>query len=184
MVELDKAIELDPNLFEAFYLYAYACRDSGDTGRRGADVQAGGRACARTISARYSCWSQMLRDLGRDEEFREAARVGLERAERALGRTSRHPASGCVGAATLAATGRADRALEWAERALTDRARRSADAIQHRLRPSLAGRAERAIDLLERMDGARANKSDPQMAGERHRFRFSLRRTSRGSCGC
>ena len=50
VAEFDKAIELDPNLFEAFYLYAYACRDGGDK-EGAARMYARAAELAPTISA-------------------------------------------------------------------------------------------------------------------------------------
>jgi adenylate cyclase len=155
--ELDKAVALDPNLFEAFYLYAYACRDSGDTEgaarmyRRAAELAPDDFRTAFMLS-------QMLRDLGRDAEFREAAAIGLERAERAL---AAHPGislPAAIGASTLAALGERGRALEWAQRALAidpdDPLTQYNVACVH----ALIGNADRAIDLLEQWS-ARANRA-------------------------
>jgi len=175
--ELDKAVALDPNLFEAFYLYAYACRDSGDAEgaarmyRRAAELAPDDFRTAFMLS-------QMLRDLGRDEEFRQAAVIGLERAERAL---AAHPGislPAAIGASSLAAIGERERALEWAERALAigpdDPLTQYNVACVH----ALIGNADQAIDLLEEWS-ARANKAtrrwlvnDTDFDGIRETLRF------------
>ncbi len=155
-VEFDKAIALDPNLFEAYYLCAYACRDGGDP--EGA-VRMYGRAAelAPDDYRTKMLMSVMLRDLGRSSEFRIAAEEGLERAERALKINPDIPLAASLGASTLAALGERSRALDWAARALTIA---PDDPLTHyniACVYALLGEDEKALDLLEPWSG-RVNK--------------------------
>ena len=146
--EFEKAIALGPNLFEAFYLYAYACRDSGDP--EGA-ARLYGRAAElapddyRTLMLQ----SGMLRDLGRLPEFRATAHAGLKRAEQALKSHPDIPLPASLGASILAAMGERERALEWAARAL---AIAPDDPLTHynvACVYALLHETEKALDLIE-----------------------------------
>ena len=118
VVEFERAMALDPNLFEAYYLYAYAARDVGDLETAAKMIQARQRDRARRLSVSASMLSQMYEKLGRIEESREMARSGIEAAERAL---AQHPDVSlplAIGAGALVRLGERERALEWCARAL------------------------------------------------------------------
>ena len=122
------------------------------------------RACTRerpslppTISARRCCGRWILRDLGRPSEFRAAALIGVERAERALKAHPDIPLAASLGAATLAALGERARALDWAERAMTIAPDDPLTHFNVACTYALLGEPEKAIDLLERWT-ARVNK--------------------------
>ena len=156
VAEFNKAIELDPNLFEAFYLYAYARRDWGDKEDSARMYERAAELSPNDFRTVFM-QAQMLRDLGRSEELLKAARIGLERAERALLAHPDIPLPAALSATTLAALGERSSALEWAARALLiapdDPLTQYNVACVH----ALVGEHEQAIDLLERWS-ANTNK--------------------------
>jgi adenylate cyclase len=147
MAEFDRAIALDPNLFEAQYFYARVCFTRGKLDeaarlfRRAAEIQPDDYQALLVLTGVY-------RSLGREAEMKAAAREGVARAERELTRHPENPRPAYLGAVGLAALGELDRAKEWAGRALAidpdDRLMRYNVACFC----SLVGEPERAIDLL------------------------------------
>ena len=160
VAQFDKAIELDPDLYEAFYLSAYACRDGGDP-EGAARMYARAAELAPDDFRTAMLRSRILRDLGRPSEFRTAALVGLERAERSLKAHPDIPLPASLGAATLAATGRADSRARMGRARDDHRAGRPADALQRRLHLCIAGRArkgDRPVGRMERHASTRRRK--------------------------
>jgi adenylate cyclase len=157
VAKFEAAIELDPDLYETFYLYAYACRDGGDP-EGAARMYARAAELAPDDFRTAMLWSVVLRELGRTSEFRTAARMGIERAERSLKAHPDIPLAASLGAATLAALGDRTRALEWAERAMTIAPDDPLTHFNVACAYSLVGEQDRAIDLLERWT-AHVNKA-------------------------
>ena len=140
MAQFDKAIELDPDLYEAFYLSAYACRDRRDP-EGAARMYARAAELAPDDFRTAMLWSGILLDLGRPSEFRTAALVGVERAERSLKAHPDIPLAASLGAATLARLGERTRAIDWADACDDHRAGRPADTFQRGVHLCVAGRA-------------------------------------------
>ena len=157
VVQFEKAIELDPDLYEAFYLYAYSCRDGGDQ-EGAARMYARAAELAPDDFRTAMLWSVILRDLGRPSESREAASIGIERAERSLKAHPDIPLAASLGAATLAALGERTRALDWAERAMTIAPDDPLTHFNVACTYALLGEPEKAIDPLEQWT-ARVNRA-------------------------
>src|SRR5438105_1420490 len=150
MLEFEKAIALDPNSFEGHYFYARACFAEGKLERAAALFE----RAAEIKPDDYQSLCLLIhiyRSLGRASESQNAARRGIERAERELTLHPDNPRPAYLGAAALAALGQHDRAREWISRALSIDpddilTQYNAACIYSRL-----GEIDTAFDLLERL---------------------------------
>ena len=148
--EFEKAIALDPNSFEAHYFYGRACVTQGKFERAATVFE---RAAENKPDDYQSVCLLIIvyRSLGRERDSENAARRGVERAERALISHPEDARAAYLGANALAVLGERDRAREWAARAL---AIDPDDVlIQYNVACvySLLGDIDQAFDLLERL---------------------------------
>src|SRR5438552_10189076 len=115
--EFERAITLNPNLFEARYFSARACFARGTPSRaaalfeRAAEIKPGDYQSVCLLI-------QVYRSLGRDQESKEAARKGVKLAEGELALHPEDPRPAHLGIAALLELGENDRAREWISRAL------------------------------------------------------------------
>jgi adenylate cyclase len=113
----ERALQLDPNHFESNLFYARHWARFGEFERalpyftRAAEVQPDDCQAPFLLD-------QSLRALGRREEGRPYAQMGLKRAEEALRRFPESSRPAQLGATTLAAMGEFDEARRWMDRAL------------------------------------------------------------------
>ena len=115
--ELKKAIELNPSLFDAHYVYARVALPQGNL-REAADHFE--RACAITPEA-YFAWllvEGVYRGLGEEQKAQNAMIEGIEAAKKHLNLHPEDTRAWTMGAVTLAYLGEPDKANEWVERAL------------------------------------------------------------------
>jgi adenylate cyclase len=116
-VEFERAIALDPNLFEAHYFYARASFAEGKIEQathlfeRASQIRPDDY---QSVCLRIHCY----RSLGRINESKEAARLGLQLAERELALHPDDPRPAHLGAGALFELGDMERAREWVARAL------------------------------------------------------------------
>ena len=150
MAEFERAIALDPNSFEAHYFYARACFAQGKLERAAALFERAAEIKPDDYQS-VILLIQIYRSLRRDREKEDAARRGIERAERELNVHPENPRPAYLGAAALLALGEMDRSKEWLSRALAI----DPDDIltQYNVAGiySLLGEIEPAFDLLERL---------------------------------
>jgi adenylate cyclase len=148
VIEFERAIELNPNLFEVYYNYSTVLRDAGNR-------EAAAKMLARATEIAPDDFrtpfglSHMCHDLGQLSQAKEAARIGLERAERAL---VEHPEVGlpaAIGAVALARLGERATAFEWASRALVIAPDDPLTRYNVACAYSLLGEPDRAIEMLE-----------------------------------
>jgi adenylate cyclase len=116
--EFEQAIALDPNSFEGHYFYGRACFTQGKLERAAALFERVAEIKPDDYQA-LILLIQIYRSLGRDPDRKNAARRGVERAERDLTLHPDNPRSAYLGAAALVAL-RNDRAREWLSRAFAD----------------------------------------------------------------
>jgi adenylate cyclase len=150
MAEFEKAIMLDPNSFEAHYFYARACFAEGKFERAAALFERAAEIKPDDYQS-LCLLIQIYRTLGRDQDMDDAARRGIERAERELMLHPDNPRPAYLGAAALVTLGQNDRAREWLTRTLAIDpddvlTQYNAACIYARL-----GETEAAFDLLERL---------------------------------
>jgi adenylate cyclase len=148
--EFEKATALEPNSFEAVYLYARASFSRGDLEqaakwfKRAADIKPDDYQSLLLLVGVY-------RALGRNEDLMEACRTGVKRAEQELARHPEDPRPAYLGAVGLVVLGDVDRAKEWAARALAidpdDLLTQYNVACFH----AQLGEIEQALSLLERL---------------------------------
>ena len=115
--EFEKAIALDAGLFEAHYFYARASFAEGE-------IELATRLFERASQIRPEDYQSVClrihsyRSLGRIAESKEAARLGLQLAERELALHPDDPRPAHLGAGALFELGDMERAREWVNRAL------------------------------------------------------------------
>jgi adenylate cyclase len=146
--EFERALQIDPNNFEANLLYA---RHFTRTGR-------GERALPYFIRATevqpddYQApllLYQVLRSLGRSDEGKEYAAMGLRRAEEALRKFPESSRPAQLGATALASLGEGDKAKRWMDRALAIDPDDTNIIYNAACMWAQLGETGRALDLLE-----------------------------------
>src|ERR1700719_882408 len=148
--EFEQAIALDPNSFEAHYFYARACVSQGKLERAAALFERAAEVKPDDYQS-LILLMQIYESLGRDRDKQDAARRGLERAERELTLHPENPRPAYLGAAALATLGETDRAEEWLSRALAIDPDDVLTQYNVACVYSLMGDVEPAFDLLERL---------------------------------
>src|SRR5437773_6532946 len=148
--EFERAIELDPNSFEAHYLYA---RPSFALGKLERAAELFERAAELSPEDHQSLilLIQIYRSLGRGSEKYNAARRAIERIERELVLHPEDPRPAYMGIAALIELGENDRAREWIGRALVIGADDPLTQYNVACGYTKLGDIEEALDLLERM---------------------------------
>ena len=115
--EFETAIALDPNSFEAHFFYARLSFQQGKIERatalyeRAAEIKPSDYQCACLLS-------QIYQSLGREQESEEAARRGVDLAERELVAHPEDSRPAQLGAGALVRLRELDRAREWLARAV------------------------------------------------------------------
>jgi adenylate cyclase len=148
--EFEKAIALDPNSFEAHYFYARACFTQGKLERAAALFERAAEIKPDDYQS-LTLVIQIYHSLGRDRHKQDAARRGIERAERELTLHPENPRPAYLGAAALVRLGQTDRAKEWLSRALAIDPDDILTQYNAACIYSLLGDIEPAFDLLERL---------------------------------
>src|SRR6266480_1767271 len=148
--EFERAIALDPNSFEAHYFYGRACVTQGKLERAATLFE---RAAENKPDDYQSLCLliQTYRSLGRHTDSQNAARRGIERAERELTIHPENARPAYLGANALATLGETDRAREWAARALAIDPDDVLTQYNVACVYSILGDLEEALDLLERL---------------------------------
>jgi adenylate cyclase len=147
--ELERAIALDPNSFEAHYFYARYCFVRGELGRAAALFERAGEVKPDD----YQSWCLLIhvyRSLGRTGKIEGAARKGIALAEKELALHPENPRPAALGAAGLLAIGETERAREWLARALAIDPDDLLTLYNAACSYAHLGEAERSLDLLER----------------------------------
>jgi TolB-like protein/Tfp pilus assembly protein PilF len=148
--EFERAIDLNPNLFEAYYYFARTCFARGDIPRsaelflKAADVRQEDFQSALL-------GSQSLRMMGRLEEARDVGREGLRRAEHMLELNPLDARALSLGSAALFHDGQTARAWEWSQRSLKLHPEDMGTLVQAACLNSKAGRRQEALNFLERV---------------------------------
>ncbi len=148
--EFEKATTLEPDSFEAAYLYARASFTRGDLEKaakwfkRAGDVKPDDYQSPLLLVAVY-------RALGRHQDLMEAAHIGVKRAEQELTRHPEDPRPAYLGAVGLVVVGDVDRAKEWASRALAIDPDDTLTQYNVACFYAQLGEVDKSLSLLERM---------------------------------
>ncbi len=148
--EFEQAIALDPNSFEAHYFYGRACFIQGKLEKAVALFERVAEIKPDDYQALILA-IQIYESLGRGADAKNAARRGVERAERDLTLHPDNPRSAYLGAGALAALGESDRAREWLSRALAIDPHDIYTQYNAACAYSMLGDIDPAFDLLERL---------------------------------
>ncbi|MGH9464173.1 MAG: protein kinase domain-containing protein [Thermoanaerobaculia bacterium] len=149
MREFEEAIRLNPNSWEAHYLYARTCFASGaieksaELFRRGGDLQLEDFQCPILLG-------QSLRMLGRQREAVDATREGIQRAERWLELDPTNIRALSLGGSALMDDGQSQRALEWSAKALAIAPDDTSAIVNAACVYAKLGKKEEALSCLER----------------------------------
>jgi adenylate cyclase len=148
--EFELALTLDPNSFDAHFVYARPAFQQGKIARA---VELLERA-AEINPADYKPQAlaiHMLRSLGREADAKTAARKTVELAERELISNPEDPRPAIAGALALLELGEIDRAKDWATRAEAIEAEDTVALYNLACVASHLKDADRALNLLERV---------------------------------
>jgi adenylate cyclase len=158
----ERALALDPNLYEANYFYGRFLFERGDYAKAAECFE---KAC-QIRSDDYRCpvlLSRVYASLGKYEDRKRSARLGLERAERELTQHPENSDAAQMGALALAHLGERDRAKDWAGRTLAMDPEDMNALYNIACVYSQLGEADQAVVLLERvfpyLDAAAANRA-------------------------
>jgi len=147
--ELERAIALDPNSFEAHYFYARYWFVRGELERTASLFERAGEVKPDD----YQSWCLLIhvyRSLDRTDKIEAAARKGIALAEKELALHPENPRPAALGAAGLLAIGETERAREWLTRALAIDPDDLLTLYNAACVYAQLGEAEPALDLLER----------------------------------
>jgi len=183
--EFERAIELDPTLFDAHYYFARSCFKSGD-------LKKSLRLFQQAQSVRPDDYQTIylealvLTQLGRGDEARKAYQRALEFTTKYLDLQPDDARSYVLGAGALARLRETERAKEWADRAISLAPDDDAILYNAGCAFAVAGDKERALDALERAIGAGLEGGDwiPQdpdweWLRDHPRFKALVRRLAR-----
>lgn len=144
----EKALALDPNCHAANYYYGRFFYTEGDFDRaakhytRALEIQPDDYKSPLLLHGVFEA-------LGRQEESKKYAWLGIKRAEEVINRHPENSDPSALGASVLAALGERERAMEWLARASAVENDPSSAWYNVACTYSLLGEVDRAIDLLE-----------------------------------
>jgi adenylate cyclase len=147
--EFEKALALDPDSYEAHYFYARSNFAQGNVDRaavlfeRAAEIRPDDYQVPCLLVAIY-------KSLGRPQDAKNAARKGVELAERELTLHPEDSRPAQIGSGALFALGKKDRAREWTARALAIDPDDLVAQYNAACNYSLLGDIDAALDLLEK----------------------------------
>jgi adenylate cyclase len=151
--EFEKATELDPGLFDAYYYYARSCFKAGDLDKA---LQLFRRA-QLVAPDDYQCAALMalvLAQLGHRNEAHDADQLALISVKRHLDLNPDDARAYSLGAGVLGRLGQFEQAKQWNERALSLAADDDAVIYNASCAFAVLGEDERALDVLEQAIGA------------------------------
>jgi TolB-like protein/cytochrome c-type biogenesis protein CcmH/NrfG len=145
----ERAIELDPTLFDAYYYYARSCFKAGDLEKSLRLFRQARRVRPEDYQP-SALIALVLTQLGRDDEARRADELALDAINKSLELNPDDARAYSLGAGILARLGEIERTKRWDERAMS--LAPDDDAILYNVASHLAhfGEKEKALDVLER----------------------------------
>jgi adenylate cyclase len=176
--KFERAIELDPNLFDAHYYYGRSCFKSGDLEKSLRLFRQAQSVRPEDYQAVY-LEALVLMQLRGLNDARDAYQRGLESSQKHLAVNPHDARAYVLGAGAFARLGEIERAREWAERAMWMAP--DDDAILYNAGCALAvvGEEERALDALQRaihagLSGGDWIPQDPDWERLRNHPRFQI----------
>ena len=148
--EFERALTLDPNSFEAHFLYARPAFQQGKIARAAELLERASEINPADYKA-PALAIHMYRSLGRDDDCKAAARKTVELAERELVSNPEDPRPAIAGALALLELGEKDRARDWTTRGQAIDPDDPISVYNIACVYSHLGDSEAAFDLLERV---------------------------------
>ena len=145
----EEAIRLNPNLFDAHYLYARTCFAAGKI-ERSAELFLRAGDLRREDFQSLMLGAQSLSMLRRHDEARHANREGIERAERQLDLVPSDARALSMGGTAFMFEGNLEQAMRWSRRALELHPDDQGVLINAACVRARAGLKDEALSLLER----------------------------------
>jgi adenylate cyclase len=145
----ERAIELDPTLFDAYYYYARSCFKAGDL-EKSLRLFRQARSLRPEDYQPSALIALVLTQLGRHDEARRADELALDAINKSLELNPDDARAYSLGAGILARLGEIERTKRWDEQAMS--LAPDDDAILYNVASHLAffGEKEKALDALER----------------------------------
>ena len=157
--EFEAAIQLNPNLFDAYYYFARTMFAAGEI-ERSAELFRNAGSVRQEDFQSPILLAQALRMLGRAAEAELANREGIRRAEHVLALNPRDGRALSIGSVALFEDGQVARALEWSERSVELYPEDPSSLINAACVRIKSREYERALELLERVFGRGWGKRD------------------------
>lgn len=147
--EFDAAIDLDSNLFEAYYFAARGHVVQGHYNRAVEHYRLAAQASPDDYQV-HILMAQIFNSLGREAEAEQSNRRGMELAEKAILLNPEDARACYMGAGAMVRLGQRDRGLKWADRALAIDPDDPAILYNVSCSYAVLGSHDKAIDCLER----------------------------------
>ncbi len=149
VAEFETALRLDPTLFDAYYFYGRVCFQSGEL-ERAANLFEKAEAIDPDDFQAPILLRQIYRSQGRNQEALQAARRGIERAERKLELNPDDTRALNLALGGLAELGDREKTVQFAERSLAIDGENPDTLYNVACGFALIGEADRSLDCLER----------------------------------
>jgi serine/threonine protein kinase/Flp pilus assembly protein TadD len=157
--EFQKAINIDPNSFEAYYYYARNCFANGEI-EKSAQFFAKAADVRRDDFQSLMLQGQSLRMLGKHKEAIKVEHEGIRRAERQLDIDPTNRRALSLASQALFEAGQMDRAIEWTEKAVKLYPDDTSVLLNAACFMAKTGRTKEALDYLEDVFGKGYGKRD------------------------
>jgi TolB-like protein/Tfp pilus assembly protein PilF/predicted Ser/Thr protein kinase len=157
--EFQKAIEIDSNVFEAFYYYARTCFARGEI-EKSAELYRKAAAVRIEDFQSLLLLAQSMRILGKREEEQQAMRDGIRRAEKQLELDPNDRRALSLSSGSLFELGEIEKAFNYSERSLKLYPEDTGVILNAVCLYARAGRKEEALDFAEKVFGKGFGKRD------------------------
>ena len=148
--EFEHAIQLDHNLFDAYYYFARVSFARGEVGRSAELFRKAAEVRQEDFQSPMLL-GQSLRMLGQEDEAQKATREGIRRAEHILALNPVDARALSLGSGALFDDGQIARAAEWHQRSLELYPDDVCALVNGACFYAKAGQKEEALELLERV---------------------------------
>jgi DNA-binding SARP family transcriptional activator/cytochrome c-type biogenesis protein CcmH/NrfG len=159
VTEFEMATRIDPYLFDAYYYHARTAFARGDMSRAAEMFHLASELRPQDFQSPM-LFATAAHALGRDDSGREAARIGIRRAEQVLALDPQDGRALSLGAGALLEDDQTERALEWSKRALELYPDDTSAMVNVACVYARTGQSSEALGLLERVFAQGCGKRD------------------------
>jgi len=148
--EFRKAIRINPNLYDAYYLYARSSFARGEA-EKSLELFKKAAQVNREDFQSIALLAQSYHTLGRKEESLEAYRESIKRAEYQLNLDPDNSRILSLGAPGLYFIGQQEKAFDWIDKAININPENQSVLTNYACLLAISGKREEAIDVLEKL---------------------------------